>query len=225
MPITSTFFHNLIFANLDNEEGEPNLRSKRLLWFVAMIAVSLFNPLLHVSLSPFYIFLQHLLFSELCYWGGIAMIYFVRAKFPLKWGKASEDEIRVEDSVLLEGIGIFQGILFIYLSLSEELVSSSHSLLFLKWSIPLVTMWFYVFRGYGAIKNNPKWRYYSSLLLIYYMVFEASLLFNEFASKYIPVYVNSTNITILYLPQSVVLILFTFIYEISNALSRRYGWK
>lgn len=161
----------------------------------------------------------------LCYWTGFGIVYLIRTRFSLKWKKASIKEIRTEDSVLLEGIGVLQGTLFIYLSLSEELVSSSPCLFFLKLTIPLVTALFYVFRGYGAIKNSPKHRLYSSLLLVYYMFAEMSLLLNEFASKYIPVYVNSTNITNLYFPSSANLVLFMFIFEIHNALSRRYGHK
>ena len=201
------------------------MQLRRLLWFAAIIAATLVNPLIYVSISPFIIFLQHFLFNALCYWSGIALVHLIRTRFSLRWEKAPIDEIRIEDSVLLEGIGIFQGILFVYLSLSEDLVSSSFCLRFLEWSIPLVTMLFYVFRGYGAIKNRPKYRYYSSLLLIYYMTFEASLLFTDFASKYIPIYVNSTNITVLYFPNSAILVLLTFIFEIDDALSTRYGYK
>jgi len=141
----------------------------------------------------------------------------------LRWNRASINEIRIEDSVLLEGIGIFQGTLFIYLSLSEEWVSPSFYLNVLKWSIPLVTILFYLLRGYGAIKNSPKHRYYSSLLLIYYLVIQAATLFNVFISSHFPIYVNSTNIIPLYFPSSVGLVMLNFISEIRNALSVRYG--
>lgn len=159
------------------------------------------------------------------YWIGIALFYFVSTRFSLMWKKASINELRVEDSVLLEGIGVLQGTLFIYLSLSEELILSSIHLNLLRWSIPFVTILFFVLRGYGAIKNSPKYRLYSSLILIYYLTFEAVFLFNEFVSFYLPIYVNSTNIIPLYLPSSAGFVLLSFVFEIHNALSVRYGHK
>ena len=95
---------------------------------------------------------------------------------------------------------------------------------FLRWTIPLVTVLFYVLRGYGAIKNNPKYRYLSSMLLIYYTVVEASLLISETLSNYIPIYVNSANLTQLYIPTSVSLVLLGSIFQIAVALRIRYGY-
>jgi hypothetical protein len=203
------------------------LKLKCTIWWVFAIIIPIVFPLLNVWITHFdiYTYVQHFLFMGLCYWSSFGLVYFVRTRFSLRWEKVSIKEIRTEDSVLLEGIGVLQGTLFIYLTLSEDVVSSSSCLLFLRWTIPLVTTLFYLLRGYGAIKNSPKHRFYSSLLLFYYMYGEASLLFNEFALKYLPIYVNSTNITSLYFPSSANLVLFTFIFEISNALSIRYGCK
>lgn len=202
---------------------ELNLQLRRL-WFVPIIIAQLFTPLAHISITPLYIYIQHLLFEMCCYWIGILIYIIVQRRFSLKWKKAPLTELRAEDSVLLEGIGVFQGTLFIYLSLSEELVSSSPLLNLLRWSIPLVTMLFFALRAYGAVKNSPKHRHYSSLLLLYYLVFQGSILLGDFISSRFPIYVDSTNLVRLYVPNSIILALVSFLFDIRSALSIRYGY-
>lgn len=188
-----------------------------------MLFIQVITPLLYVSITPFDIYIQHLLFEMGCYWSAILIYINVRRRFSLKWKKAKQTELRVEDSVLLEGIGVLQGTLFIYLSLSEEFMLPSIHLNIVRWSIPLITILFYLLRGYGAIKDSSKHRRYSSLLLIYYLFFQTSLLFGAFISTNLPIYVNSHNIVRLYFPFSANLVFASFIFEILEALSTRYG--
>lgn len=195
---------------------------KEKIWFIGIIVLLFINPLINVPLIPFHIYIQHLIFSVSLFSISLVIIQFILTRKSLKWKKAPTREIKVEDSVLLEGVGIFQGTLFLYLGISQELVSSSNSLTFLQLTIPFVTMLFYVLRGYGAIKDNPKHRLISSLLLIYYLYFEVSALSNEFVSRYFPIYVDSKNIVSLYFPYALSLTLLMFISKIHEALSIRY---
>jgi len=196
----------------------------RYVMFCIVVLLIIITPLVNVSITSFQIYFQHLTFEGICYGSGIVIFYFVSKKVLLKWKKAPTNELRTEDSVLLEGVGVLQGTVFIYLSLSEELVSSSLYLNLLRWSIPLAITSFYVLRGYGAVKNSPKHRFYSSLILIFYLVFEVSSFLNEFVSNYFTIYVNSVNIVSLYFPFSANLVPASFIIPIYDALAVRYGY-
>jgi len=162
-------------------------------------------------------------FEMTLFWGGFALSNLLSDRlFNFKWGKASDEELKVEDTVLLEGTGIFQGTLFIYMSLTEKMTSPTLYRILLQWSIPIISAIVYLLRGYGAIKNSPRHRYHSSMILIYYVTFQICSLIIIFISSNFPIYIGSENIVSSYLPLSLGLIVISFNDKIRKAFRDRY---
>lgn len=189
-----------------------------ILWFIPIVFLLLLFPLLYTTIPEEYF--SHLLFEFLFFWGGYWIGIIFRKRFKIKWKKAKLSELKTEDSVLLEGIGIFQGTLFIYLELVKITDIYTVSL---KWSIPIVTGLFFILRGYGAIKNKPRHRFWSSMLLINYLELQLLFLLRLITARYFIIYVGSTNIVDTYFPYLYILLLGTFFMKIWNALAIRYG--
>lgn len=187
-------------------------------WFILVNVVLLLAPLTNTTIVQEYF--VHFLFLFLLYWGGYCINDKVQKRLRIDWKKAKLNELKIEDSVLLQGIGIFQGILFIYLELAK---TADFYATFLKWSIPIVTALFYILRGYGAIKNSSKHRFWSSLILINYLALQIMSLLNIVLPKYVVIYVGSTNLVSAYFSFSYILVIATFLGKIWNAMAIRYS--
>jgi len=153
--------------------------------------------------------------------GGLWIGYNTSKRFKIKWKKARLSELKIEDSMLIEGIGIFQGTLFIYLELIK---TTDVYTIFLKWSIPLVTGLFFILRGYGAIKNDAKHRFWSSMVVINYLALQLLFFLRMFVSKYFIFYVGSTNIFDAYFPYLYLLFFGLCLTKIWNAMRIRYDY-
>jgi len=200
------------------------LLNKRMVWLIPVAIALLINPLIYTTSKQEYI--SHFIFETIFFLCGVVLAIFLRDRFfNFTWQKSSERELKAEDSVLLEGVGLFQGTLFIYLNLAKSMAPPTIYRLLLQWSIPIVTTLFYVVRSYGAIKDSSKHRYNSAMILIYYMIFQTVLLITTLISKYIPIYVGSKNIVPFYLPSSSGLIFLYFYTSVRNALKIRYNYK
>lgn len=198
------------------------LRNVRWYLIIPIIIIFLINPLIYTRLINEYIL--HFVFSIMFFLSGVAISIFIKNQFlNFKWKKAPEKELRVEDTVLLEGMGLFQGTLFLYLSLLETIMTPTLYNVFFKWSIIIFTTLFFLIRGYGAIKNSKKHRYYSALILTYYMTLQISTLINIFISKRYSINIGSRNIISSYFPMSISFIIIYFYDSIKTALKTRYG--
>ena len=161
----------------------------------------------------------------------VSMLYskYEITRFPLvRWGchyfshtsTCARDELKIEDSVLLEGIGIFQAILFVYLELAK---SDAFITNILKWSIPFIMILFFVLIGYGSIKNTSRHRFWSSIILFYYLLFQLLLILTNLFSENLSLVVGSNNIVALYFSYSYMFLLASISTKIWDGMKRRYG--
>lgn len=88
------------------------------------------------------------------------------------WKKAGIEELNREDAVFIEGIGLLQATILIFLS---ELIGSGPFSLFFKGNIVIITAVFYILRGYAHIKNDSRWRWHSIKVLIIVLFYEIPL--------------------------------------------------
>lgn len=93
-------------------------------------------------------------------WAGF-LIYAITAgiakRFNERTHRASSEELRREDDVLLQAVAFSQSVFFIFLNLIPE---SDINLAF-KVLVPIVAILFYALRAWGKIKNSAKYRYWS----------------------------------------------------------------
>ena len=115
------------------------MKPRKILWVVIVVISLLLVPLIYTQILEEYII--HTLFLFTFFWGGYLVDTQIAQKVNLKWKKAELEELKIEDSALMEGIGIFQGILFVYLELIR---SEGFFINVLKWSIPFVTSLFFI---------------------------------------------------------------------------------
>ena len=131
--------------------------------------------------------------------------------------KASTEELRREDDVLLQSTALSQSIFFIYLNL----ISSSRIIEILKWTVPIVTIFFYGMRAYSKVKDSAKYRYYSILVLVLIMIQISGFAFLQIIPA---VYIEKHDVTTFYVPFVLGGFFIIFLEGISDALRRRYGY-
>ncbi len=161
-------------------------------------------------------FVLNLLVVIALYIGASIFAGFISLRITRKLARASEEELRTEDSVLLRGIGFFQSTAFIYLTLvgTDEGFSILSLLIYF---IPVVTGLFFITRGYGSIKRNNFWRLSSNVILIWFLIFEIVM--------YVALSVNLSpeNVKLFYLFLCTTVVLIALTDKIIEILSPRYG--
>lgn len=130
--------------------------------------------------------------------------------------QASDEELKIEDSILIEGIGFFQSTAFIYLSLVTTDQGFS-VITFLRLLIPIFTAAFFVMRGYGAIKRDNRWRWHSAILLILVMPFEVLMFI------YLTMVTFSFDIKLFYLFVGLATVITAIGVKLIEILATRYG--
>lgn len=129
------------------------------------------------------------------------------------WNKADLDELKREDSVLIGGVGFIQATIIIFLS---EMFKSLVVSLIIKGNIVLFTVLFYIFRAYGHIKDNSRWRWRSIQVLMIAICFEIPLIIWVFLYGYMDIQIQGIEVA-----QYVGLSIFLFgvaLYEIVKEL-------
>jgi hypothetical protein len=99
----------------------------------------------------------------------ILNIFILRYLDRISIKEASKRELEAEDSIFLQGVAFSQSALWIVLNL----ITADLSILILKWLIPTLAILSYGVRAYAKLKDNNKWRYYSTITL--FLILTSSL--------------------------------------------------
>jgi len=191
-------------------------------WYVPIIIIVVASPLIYTRKLHEYIW--HLIFFSSMVIFDILITRYFSIHYKINWNKATIKELNAEDNVLLQGIGLFQGILFIYIIYIEDVLGQSFFIQIIKWTIPLFIFIFYVLRGYGHIKNSPKHRTYSSLIIIYYIMIEILSIINYYISNNFKIMVGDDNLIQIYFIYAISTVSFIYFSKIRRALRIRYDY-
>lgn len=160
-------------------------------------------------------FLVNLLFIIAVWVGSSIMAGYISLRVKKKLTKATEEELRTEDSVFLRGIGLLQSTIFIYLNIVP--IQDRSVLFALKYLIPMCTGIFFTLRGYGAIKRSNVHRLWSTIVLIWFLSFEV------LAYVVVITDVFWGDVKLLFLFVGFVVVLLAISDKFVEILSTRYG--
>jgi len=217
---------------LDEEAVKPciqdRLRSfyKNILTYIKrwkiIIMILIIAPLLYTRKIQEYIL--HLIFFSLVMIFEIKANNYISTRYEFTLNKASVNELNAEDNVLLRGVGLFQVVLFLYIGYIEDIFGTNFHFQIVKWTIPFFIFIFFIMRGYAHIKNSPKYRTYSSLLLIYYFYIEIVATIIGYISKTLKLMVGNVNLIEKYFVYFLQLFFLLFLRKIRDALKCRYNY-
>jgi len=124
-------------------------------------------------------------------------IYIVTEYFIKKigtWNKVTDkEELFREDRVCLTGIGLIQTLIFILISFYDPY--KPIFTLIIKISIILITLLFFILRGYAYIKNNSKWRWNSMKILFFALFIELPVIIRTIILISYPIIIFNVDIT------------------------------
>ena len=106
----------------------------------------------------------------------------------------------------------------------EDIIGENIYLQFIKWTIPLFIFSIYIIRGYAHIKNSPKYRTYSSSIIIYYVVIEIYIIIINLISSKLTITIGNVNLIELFFTFVITVFIVSYLRKIHDALKIRYNY-
>jgi len=131
--------------------------------------------------------------------------------------KATAEELKREDDVLLQSTALSQSVFFIYLNL----IPTSRLIDVLKWTVPTVAILFYTIRAYAKVTDSAKYRYYSIIVLVMILIEIASYVLAQIVPA---IYMEERNVVTFFTSLTSAGFFLLLLIGSSDALKRRYDY-
>ncbi len=195
----------------------PKLNKWWLAFSIVFLLLVFLGPVLYVKTSLGYVAEVGLMLSALPFFYLFALTSRkMRKRFSTNT-KATTEELKREDDVLLQSTALSQSVFFIYLNL----IPTSRLIDILKWTVPTVAILFYTIRAYAKVKDNARYRYYSVFVLVLILIETASFVLAQIVPAF---YIEEHNVVTFYTSFTSAGLSLLFLNGSSDALKRRYDY-